>query len=205
MIWMGPEDEMRSQVKAKLQQGFRCLKVKIGAIGIKQELEILRQLRKSFVADDLEIRVDANGAFSGDSVMPVLDELSRLKVHSIEQPLPAGHLDEMAGICRESPIPIALDEELIGIRDDALKLQLLEEVRPHFIILKPGLLGGINAASTWKHLADERDIGCWITSSLESNIGLNAIAQWTYTLDIDIPQGLSTGSVRLYKRDTAGL
>lgn len=195
LIWMGPKAEMLGQIAHKLEAGFSCLKMKIGAIGLAEELDVLKSIRREYSPGTLELRVDANGAFSPSNVMEVLGRLADLHIHSIEQPIAAGQREEMARICEDTPIPIALDEELIGISGIENRRKLLAEVGPQYIILKPGLLGGIRSAEEWMGLAKELRIGHWVTSALETNIGLNAIAQWTYTLGNLMPQGLSTGSL----------
>ncbi|MFB6317410.1 o-succinylbenzoate synthase [Saccharicrinis sp. FJH54] len=195
LIWMGERDWMLQQIDDKLNAGFRCLKMKIGAIGIETELDILTSIRKRYSAGSLELRVDANGAFNKNTVMPVLDRLAGLSIHSIEQPVKAGQPELMQKICQNTPVPVALDEELIGVTDPSEKNELLSYVSPQYIILKPGLLGGFRACEDWMKRADCQNIKYWITSSLESNIGLNAIAQWTSTLGITMHQGLGTGSL----------
>lgn len=195
LIWMGNKKEMDQQIKEKLRNGFRCLKLKIGAIDFNDEYEILSYLRNNFKKEDMEIRVDANGAFSPKEAPDKINLLAELEIHSIEQPILPGQLEEMAVICEKSPIPVALDEELIGKYPIENKLQLLKIIRPQYIVLKPGILGGIKACQEWIKLAYEMGIGWWITSSLETNIGLNAIAQWTYTLNNQMHHGLSTGSL----------
>lgn len=201
LIWMGKPQAMQQQIEEKLAQGFRCIKMKIGALNIDTELKLLRLLRQRFPASYLEIRVDANGAFSPADAPKWLDQLAKLDIHSIEQPIAPGQWDTLARLCRNSPIPIALDEELIGIYTPHKQQELLSHVRPQYIILKPSLLGGIAACQQWIHLAETYNIGWWITSALEANIGLNAIAQWTATLKPNIPQGLGTG--QLYQNNIA--
>jgi o-succinylbenzoate synthase len=195
LIWMGNRDDMMRQVRHKIEDGFTCLKMKIGALGFDEELDLLRTIRREHPADELEIRVDANGAFKPRSALESLKRLSEFQLHSIEQPIPAGHLESLASLCESSPIPVALDEELIGRHTAPDRRKMLDMVKPKFIILKPGLLGGVGACIEWISLANERNIKWWVTSTLETNIGLNAIAQWTYTLRNQIPQGLSTGSL----------
>lgn len=195
LIWMGSIPEMESRIEARLAEGYSCLKLKIGALNFDRELQLLRALRERFPADILEIRVDANGAFSPDDAMLQLNRLAPLQLHSIEQPIPPGNWEVMKGLCRDTPVPIALDEELIIWSDSTRRVELLEVISPQFIILKPALLGGIRACETWIDLAESRNIGWWVTSALESNIGLNAIAQWTATLNVKMPQGLGTGSL----------
>ncbi len=195
LIWMGTKEFMVRQVEEKLAAGFTCLKLKIGAIGFNAELDILRSIRKRFPAERLEIRVDANGAFPAEKALSILEKLAAFQLHSIEQPIKAGQISAMQKLCAETPLPIALDEELIGITDVAEKRKLLDEIRPQYIILKPTLTGGIKASEEWISLAKERGIGWWVTSALESNIGLNAIAQWTATLVTSNFQGLGTGGL----------
>lgn len=195
LIWMGNKEFMKDQIHQKIETGFRCIKLKIGAIDFETELEIIQSIRKSFLPADLEIRLDANGAFSPDEALQKLNRLARFNIHSIEQPVKAGEWDTMAAICARSPIPIALDEELIGINSFQIKENLLSVINPAYIILKPGLLGGMERAREWIDIAGKKNIGWWITSALESNIGLNAIAQWTATLNTTLPQGLGTGQL----------
>jgi o-succinylbenzoate synthase len=194
LIWMGTVDFMRKQIQEKLNQNFNCIKLKIG-VNWKEEKEILRQLRLEFDVNSLEIRVDANGGFSPKDAKIVLQELAELKIHSIEQPIKAGQITEMFELCKNSPTPIALDEELIGIIHIEEKIQLLEKIQPQFIILKPALVGGFSGTDQWISIAEKLGIGWWITSALESNIGLNAIAQYTFTKNNPMPQGLGTGAL----------
>jgi len=195
LIWMGDKGFMKAQIKQKMEAGFRCLKMKIGAINFEQELQILQSIRNEFHSEDLELRVDANGAFHPSSALEKLEQLSALSLHSIEQPIRQGNTETMKELCRQTPIPIALDEELIGINEIEKKKQLLQEIKPQYIILKPALTGGFEASQEWIDIAKEQDIAWWITSALESNIGLNAIAQWTYQLKTDVYQGLGTGQL----------
>lgn len=195
LVWMGEKDWMLEQVKNKLKEGYNCIKIKIGAIDFEQEMELLAFIREHYHADRITIRVDANGAFTKKDVYQKLERLAKYDVHSIEQPIAAGQHKLMEELCAKSPIAIALDEELIGVSDTNEKIKLLENVMPRYIILKPTLLGGIAASREWIRLAEERNIGWWITSALESNIGLNAIAQFTATYDVHIPQGLGTGQL----------
>lgn len=194
LIWMGNKDFMVEQITRKLAEGFKCLKLKIG-VDWPMEKQILQNLRTQFPADLLEIRVDANGGFSFENASQVLEDLEKLKIHSIEQPIKAGNWKEMAQLCAYTPTPIALDEELIGIFDFTEKEALLNAIQPQYIILKPSLVGGFQGSQEWIDLAEKRQIRWWITSALESNIGLNAIAQWTYTFQNPMPQGLGTGSL----------
>lgn len=200
LIWMGSEAFMQQQIEEKLAEGYSCIKMKIGAIDFEKEFAILASLRKRFEADLLTLRVDANGAFTPEEAMEKLDRLSALEIHSIEQPIRAGQWQEMAKLCAATKLPIALDEELIGIYGRVRKLELLEQIRPQYIILKPSLHGGISGTQEWIAIAESLDIPWWMTSALESNVGLNAIAQLTSTYDVAIPQGLGTGS--LYVENT---
>lgn len=193
LIWMGSLEEMKARVEEKLAAGYRCLKLKIGALDFEQELQLLHAIRSHFTPQELEIRVDANGAFHPTQALHRLQQLAQCQLHSIEQPLAAGQWSEMAKLCEESPLPIALDEELIGIHTTQQKRVLLDTLRPAYIILKPTLHGGIVGSEEWIKLAAERGIASWVTSALESNIGLNAIAQWCATLYPTLPQGLGTG------------
>ena len=193
LVWMGDRDTMRRRIEAKLAEGFRCIKVKIGGIDFAEELALLASIRS--VAPDVELRLDANGAFPPSEALGCLDRLARYDIHSIEQPVRQGQWSEMAAICRRSPIPVALDEELIGLNDDALRRAMLDEIAPAYIILKPTLTGGWRASDEWIAAARERGIGWWATSALESDIGLNAIAQWVATYEPEMPQGLGTGQL----------
>ncbi|WP_318308239.1 o-succinylbenzoate synthase [Flagellimonas crocea] len=195
LIWIGNTDYMLKQLEQKLKDGFGCIKMKIGAIDFDQEISILKSIRDNFSPEEIELRVDANGAFAPDAAMKKLERLSTFKIHSIEQPIKAGQWEAMAKLCETTPLPIALDEELIGIFDVTEKEKLLQTIRPQYIILKPSLVGGIGGCEEWIALAEKQDIGWWITSALESNIGLNAIAQFTYSLGTKMPQGLGTGSL----------
>ena len=201
LIWMGSLDDMRAQIEAKLAEGFKCLKLKIGALGFEEEFEILSRLRARYAPADLEIRVDANGAFAPEEALAKLGRLASLGLHSIEQPIKAGQIEAMARLCAATPLPIALDEELIGVSSIEAKRSLLDDIAPQFIILKPGLVGGLASADEWIGLAASRGIGWWATSALETNVGLNAIAQWTYARGCPLPQGLSTG--RLFEGNIA--
>lgn len=198
LVWMGTFEEMRERIDQKLQQGFRCVKLKIGAIDFEAELELLRKIRERFGPQEVELRVDANGAFPFDEALYKLELLSQYALHSIEQPIKAGQWANMAELCRESPLPIALDEELIGVNDPDQKRQMLNIIRPAYIILKPSLHGGMTGVREWVDIARDMGIGSWITSALESNIGLNAIAQLAadiYGPHIRMPQGLGTGQL----------
>lgn len=206
LIWMGNVDFMQEQISEKLEKGFDCIKLKIG-VNWNSEKEILKQLRRKFPKEKLELRVDANGGFSFEEAEIVLQELADLEIHSIEQPIkavgnpqssilnPRSSENKMAELCKETPTPIALDEELIGIVDFEEKKKLLEAIKPQYIILKPSLIGGISGSDEWISLAENIGIGWWITSALESNIGLNAIAQYTFSKNPKIPQGLGTGAL----------
>lgn len=198
LIWMGSEDFMKDQIEEKLAEGYYCIKMKIGAIDFNNEFAILESLRKRFAADVLTLRVDANGAFSVEEALVKMNQLATLDIHSIEQPIKAGQWKRMAELCSQTPLPIALDEELIGIHHR--KAELLKEILPQFIILKPSLHGGIAGCKEWISLADNLQIPWWMTSALESNVGLNAIAQFTSTYNNPLPQGLGTGS--LYVQNT---
>lgn len=193
LIWMGSFDYMREQIEEKLQIGFRCVKLKIGAIDFDKELELLASIRKHYPAERIQLRVDANGAFGPNDALDKLKALSAYDIHSIEQPIRQGQWDKMYGLCRNSPIPIALDEELIGVNQSQKKAELLDAIKPQYIILKPSLHGGIKGSEEWITLAETRGIDFWITSALESNIGLNAIAQWCATYKSVMYQGLGTG------------
>lgn len=195
LIWMGTKDFMKQQIKEKLAAGFSCIKLKIGAIDFKTELELLKSIRNEFSASDIELRVDANGAFLVEEALEKLKYLSELELHSIEQPIKQGQWTEMAKLCELTPLPIALDEELIGVFNVTNKAKLLQTIQPQYIILKPSLVGGFAGSETWIDLAEQQQTGWWITSALESNVGLNAIAQWTHTLQSNMPQGLGTGSL----------
>lgn len=195
LIWMGDKDFMKSQIKEKLKQGFSCIKMKIGAIDFDTELALLKSIRKEFSEKEVELRVDANGAFKPKEALAKLEQLAKLNLHSIEQPIKQGQLQEMAFLCKETPLPIALDEELIGVFLKKEKQELLQTVKPQYIILKPTLVGGYSGSKEWIDIAEDHNINWWITSALESNIGLNAIAQWTYILQNEMPQGLGTGGL----------
>ena len=195
LVWMGSREFMKDQIKELLNKGFRCVKLKIGALNFEEELNILRYIRKDFSEQNLTIRLDANGAFPIVNALDKLQELSAFNIHSIEQPIAPSQWEEMASLCEQSPIDIALDEELIGVFDHQKKEVMLDQIKPQFIILKPSLIGGFQVAEKWISMANERKIGWWITSALESNIGLNAIAQWTYSLNAEGHQGLGTGSL----------
>lgn len=195
LIWMGSEAFMKQQIQEKIENGFKCIKLKIGAIDFQTELNLLKSIRKEFTSKDIELRVDANGAFSPEDALEKLKVLSDFDLHSIEQPIKAGQWQAMAKLCEQTPLPIALDEELIGVFDVTNKEELLLTIQPQFIILKPSFVGGFAGTTVWIDFAENQKIGWWITSALESNVGLNAIAQWTYTLQNDLFQGLGTGGL----------
>ena len=195
LIWMGDYKKMLEQIEAKMAVGFRCIKLKIGAINFEEELALLRFIRSHFSAKEVELRVDANGAFAPADAMEKLKRLAELDLHSIEQPIRAGQWEDMARLTAETPLPIALDEELIGINIPERKQCLLDSVHPQYIILKPSLHGGMAGGNEWIREAEKRNIGWWITSALESNIGLNAIAHWCATFNNPLPQGLGTGAL----------
>jgi O-succinylbenzoate synthase len=195
LVWMGEEAFMKQQIEEKLADGFRCIKLKIGAIDFEKELQLLRYIRQHFSPEQIEIRVDANGAFDSNEALYKLAQLSEFVLHSIEQPIQKNNTDSMAELCKMSPFPIALDEELIGVFSVAEKEELLLKIKPQYIILKPSFVGGFRGTQEWISLAEKHNIGWWITSALESNIGLNAIAQWTFTLNNPMPQGLGTGAL----------
>jgi o-succinylbenzoate synthase len=195
LVWMGGKEFMKRQIKEKLTSGFSCIKMKIGAIDFETEMDLLTTIRKEFSSKEIELRVDANGAFLPQNALEKLKRLSDLDIHSIEQPIKKGQLEEMALLCEKTPLPIALDEELIGVFLEERKEELLQIIQPQFIILKPSLIGGFNGSNQWIEKAKKQNISWWITSALESNIGLNAIAQFTHTLQNKMPQGLGTGSL----------
>lgn len=193
LIWMGTFEYMSEQIENKINQGFRCIKLKIGAINFDEEISLLRRIRQRFSAKEMTLRVDANGGFKPSDADEKLKLLGDLDIHSIEQPIMAGQWKEMSRLCKSSPVPIALDEELIGCNHYKEKSRLLETIKPAYIILKPSLHGGIKGCAEWIEIAEKLGIGWWITSALESNIGLNAIAQWCATLLSPLHQGLGTG------------
>lgn len=195
LIWMGEPNFMQEQIDEKLKQGFKTIKLKIGAIDFQAEIELLKSIRARYSKEEITLRVDANGAFSPNEALEKLQQLSELDIHSIEQPIRQGQLLEMKRLCAHTPLSIALDEELIGINETNAKIELLETVQPQYIILKPSLHGGIGGAKEWIALAEERNIPWWITSALESNIGLSAICQLTAEYSNELPQGLGTGSL----------
>ena len=195
LVWMGEELFMKQQIEEKLVDGFRCVKLKIGAIDFDKELELLGYIRQYFTPEQVEIRVDANGAFEKTVALDKITQLSGFKLHSIEQPIQKNNTDSMAELCKTTPIPIALDEELIGVFSLEEKEALLHKIKPQYIILKPSFIGGFRGTKEWISLAEKYNIGWWITSALESNIGLNAIAQWTFLQHNLMPQGLGTGAL----------
>lgn len=195
LVWMGDEAYMKSQIEEKLAQEFTCIKLKIGAIDFEKELELLRYIRQNFDAKTIEIRVDANGAFNSFEALDKLKQLAVFELHSIEQPIQKNNTDLMADLCKSTPFPIALDEELIGVFLFSEKEALLKKIRPQYIILKPSLVGGFKGTLEWISIANSLNIDWWITSALESNIGLNAITQFTFMLQNPLPQGLGTGGL----------
>ena len=198
LVWMGSYEEMLKRMEEKLEKGFRCVKLKIGAIDFDQELDLVKRIRERFSHHEVELRLDANGAFKYEEALYKLELLSQYAIHSIEQPIRQGQWAYMADLCRESPLPIALDEELIGVNDPEMKRHMLNIIKPRYIILKPSLHGGMQGCREWIETAKEMGIGSWITSALESNIGLNAIAQFAsdvYGDHIMMPQGLGTGQL----------
>ena len=195
LVWMGTPEFMKEQIDEKLQEGFQCIKLKIGAIDFEEELRLIGYIREHFPVEKVEIRVDVNGGFDKSNALDKINQLSELKLHSIEQPIKKKQYDSMADLCKNTSLPIALDEELIGVINYNNKENLLQKIRPQYIILKPSLVGGFKGAEEWIEIADKLNIGWWITSALESNVGLNAIAQWTFTLNNSIPQGLGTGTL----------
>lgn len=198
LVWMGTYEEMLARLEEKLQAGFHCVKLKIGAIDFFKELDLIKRIRDVYTKKQVELRVDANGGFLPENAMSQLEALAKYDIHSIEQPIKQHQWPRMAQLCRETPLPIALDEELIGVNVRSMKEALLDTIRPQYIILKPSLHGGIYGCNEWIQLADQRGIGSWITSALESNIGLNAIAHYAakvYGPNVQMPQGLGTGQL----------
>ncbi len=195
LVWMGDEKFMREQITEKIASGFNCIKMKIGAIEFDKELQLIREVRKRFSASEIEIRVDANGAFSPSEALEKLKRLSDLQLHSIEQPIKQGQWQEMASLCEKSPLAVALDEELIGLVHSEDRQKLMETIRPQYIILKPTLVGGFSGSDNWISISSKYNCGWWITSALESNVGLNAISQFTFTKNSKLPQGLGTGGL----------
>lgn len=195
LVWMGENEFMKEQIEEKIAQGFSCIKLKIGAIDFNKELDLLAFIRANFDENKIEIRVDANGAFDKSEALCKLNQLSGYELHSIEQPIKKNQADSMSELCKTTPFPIALDEELIGVFSYEQKEALLQKINPQYIILKPSLIGGIRGSKEWIGLAEKYNIGWWITSALESNIGLNAIAQFTFLQNNPMPQGLGTGGL----------
>lgn len=198
LVWMGTYEEMLARLEEKLQAGFHCVKLKIGAIDFFKELDLIKRIRDVYAQEQVELRVDANGGFLPENAMSQLEALAKYDIHSIEQPIKQHQWPKMAQLCRETPLPIALDEELIGVNVRSMKEALLDTIRPQYIILKPSLHGGIYGCNEWIQLANQRGIGSWITSALESNIGLHAIAHYAakvYGPNVEMPQGLGTGQL----------
>ncbi|MCF6130275.1 o-succinylbenzoate synthase [Flavobacterium sp. AS60] len=195
LVWMGDEAFMKTQIEDKIEQGFSCIKLKIGAIDFDKEIDLLRFIRTNFDENMIEIRVDANGAFSENDALNKINQITGFKLHSIEQPIKKNQTDTMSVLCKNSQIPIALDEELIGVFTKEDKQKLLQRIKPQYIVLKPSFIGGFRGTLEWISLAEKLNIGWWITSALESNIGLNAIAQFTFLQNNLMPQGLGTGSL----------
>ncbi len=195
LIWMGDQGFMKQQIKDKLSAGFSCIKMKIGAIDFASEIALLKSIRREFNSNEIELRVDANGAFSPKGALEKLEQLAALDLHSIEQPIKQGQWDEMAALCEKTPLPIALDEELIGVFASEEKKRLLHTIKPQYIIFKPSFIGGFKGTDEWIELAEDKNVDWWITSALESNLGLNGIAQYTSTKNSILPQGLGTGSL----------
>ena len=195
LIWMGDKDFMSKQISSKLKEGFSCIKMKIGAINFDTELALLKSIRQEFSASEIEIRVDANGAFDPQNALEKLKQLSDLDLHSIEQPIAVKQWDQMAYLCEKTPLDIALDEELIGVFSNQDKQALLQHIKPQYIILKPSFIGGFKGSDSWIELSQANNVQWWITSALESNVGLNAISQYTFTKNSTLPQGLGTGSL----------
>lgn len=194
LVWMGDMDQMLQQVTNRIEEGYTCIKIKVGGINFEKECDILHYIRKKYYREQITIRVDANGAFKPADALAKLQQLARFDVHSIEQPLKPG-LEELEELCRISPIPIALDEELIGVHEPEAKKRLLQKLKPPFIVLKPTLHGGLRGSAEWIELARQTGTGFWVTSALESGIGLNAICQFAANYPIEIPQGLGTGKI----------
>ena len=195
LVWMGNQSEMLDRINQKISEGYDCIKIKIGAINFEDELSLISYIRSRFDSNKVTIRLDANGAFDPENAPMILEQLNYYDIHSIEQPIMAGDWNSMEKLCDQSPIPIALDEELIGIDDVDVKRQMLESISPSYIILKPTMVGGMQKSKEWIEIAEEQGIGWWVTSALESNIGLNAIAQFTSEFNISLPQGLGTGQL----------
>ena len=202
LVWMGSFDYMKKQIDSLLDREFNCIKIKIGAIDFNEELRLLAQLRNRYDAKTITIRVDANGAFAPEDALNKLDQLNAYEIDSIEQPIAINQWEHMSILCKKSPIPIALDEELIGVFDPEIQSELLTQIEPQYLIFKPSLLGGFSNTQKWIDLAKKHNIAWWVTSALESNVGLNAIAQWTYSKKPFMPQGLGTGSLFLNNIDS---
>ncbi len=192
LVWMGDKAFMQKQIREKINSGYRCIKLKVGALDFETELDIIKNIRREFSENDIELRLDANGGFSPKDALVKLNRLSEFQIHSIEQPIKQKQWEAMAEMCQKSPIPIVLDEELIGTAPDE---NMLKFINPAYIILKPSLISGFEVSEKWIWLAETHKIGWWVTSALESNIGLNAIAQWTFSLNSTLPQGLGTGQL----------
>lgn len=195
LVWMGDKAFMKAQIEDKISQGFSCIKLKIGAIDFDTEMDLLRFIRANFDKETIEIRVDANGAFNSNEALFKINQLTGFKLHSIEQPIKKNQHDTMSVLCEGTTIPIALDEELIGVFSTEEKENLLQKIKPQYIVLKPSFIGGFRGTLEWISLAEKYNIGWWITSALESNVSLNAIAQFTFTLNTTMAQGLGTGSL----------
>jgi len=195
LIWMGTKESMQQQIREKIEAGFRCIKLKIGAIDFETELDLLRFIRNQFSENELELRVDANGAFSPEEAPEKLKRLGELNIHSIEQPIRQHQWDEMAKLCESTPVPIALDEDLIGLKTRTEIRAMLHHIYPQHLVLKPGIIGGFNLTKIFIEEAEFAKTSWWITSALEGNIGLNAIAQWSALLKNPMPQGLGTGQL----------
>lgn len=201
LIWMGELDFMKEQIKVKVKDGFKCIKIKIGAIDFESELGLLRWIRSEYAEHELELRVDANGAFSPSDAIEKLNRLSQFGLHSIEQPIAPNQWEEMAKLCANTPIPIALDEELIGLDENEI-VRMMDNIKPQYIILKPSLIGGLEKSDMIIHHAEKKNIGWWLTSALESNIGLHSIAQYAYGKNVSMPQGLGTGGLYINNLDS---
>ena len=211
LVWMGTFEEMYARVVEKLDAGFHCVKLKIGAIDWSRELQLIRFVRERFSRDEVELRLDANGGFTTDVALQRLEELAKYDIHSIEQPIAVRQWSALRELCDARLVPIALDEELIGVNDVAEKARLLDAIRPQYIILKPSLHGGMRGCIEWISLARERGIGSWMTSALESNVGLRAISLFAAQMydnrgerreergesivHSPMPQGLGTGQL----------
>lgn len=195
LIWMADKQKMLQEAQEKIEKGFNCIKLKVGNLDFDEECRLIESIRKNNSAYKFEIRLDANGAFEPYEAIEKLKELHRFEIHSIEQPIKPKQVDWMEEICRKAPIHIALDEELIGIDVEEMGFHLIKKIKPKYIILKPTLIGGFSTCDKWINLADKSKIGWWLTSALESNVGLNAIAQYASYLKVKNHQGLGTGSL----------